>query len=256
MGVLKLPYRTSKNRDYGITSVADFGMSIGELKNILDDYSQFIDFAKLAIGTGYITPKIEEKINLYKQYQIKPYCGGTLFEKAYLQNQLDDYLFFLQELEIEWIEISTGVIRIPIEDRIHLVEKLKQDFNLIGEVGTKDNTKQISNLEWELEMKELMNAGCQYVIAEGRDSGTAGIYNQNGEVKLELIETMSTNINYNKIIFEAPTASSQMFFINHFGPNVNLGNVKISDVLQLETQRCGLRAETFFLEEKKWTLQL
>ncbi len=256
MNLLILPCRTSKNRQYGLTSVADFGISIGELKHILEDYSDFIDFAKLAIGTGYITPKIKEKIQLYKQYRIKPYCGGTLFEKAYFHNQLDDYLFFLQSIDVNWIEISTGVLTIPIEERILIIEKLKKDFHLIGEVGSKDHAKHMSNSEWELEMRELINAGCHYVIAEGRDSGTAGIYNQDGAVKHEIIETISRNIDSKKIIFEAPTAKSQMFFINQFGPNVNLGNVKITDVLQLETQRCGLRAETFFLEEKKWTLQL
>ncbi|MFA8438867.1 phosphosulfolactate synthase [Pueribacillus sp. YX66] len=256
MGSLILPYRTRKNREYGLTSVADFGMPSGVLKNVLDDYAAFIDFAKLGVGTGYITPNVKEKINLYKQYNVEPYCGGTLFEKAYIQSKVDEYLFFLKNLDIHWVEISTGVIKIPIEERILIVEKIKQDFNVIGEVGSKDVSIEMNANEWELEMKELINAGCQYVIAEGRDSGTAGIYNTDGEVKQELIETMSTNINNNKIIFEAPTPKSQMFFINLLGPNVNLGNVKLHDVLLLEAQRCGLRAETFFLEERKWTLQL
>jgi phosphosulfolactate synthase len=40
-----------------------------------------------------------------------------------------------------------------------------------------------------------------------------------------------------------------MFFINQIGANVNLGNVKPEDVLILEAERCGLRSETFFLED-------
>lgn len=39
-----------------------------------------------------------------------------------------------------------------------------------------------------------------------------------------------------------------MFFINEFGANVNLGNIKLTDVLALEAERCGLRSETFFME--------
>jgi phosphosulfolactate synthase len=45
-----------------------------------------------------------------------------------------------------------------------------------------------------------------------------------------------------------------MYFIKEIGPNVNLGNVKINDVLMLEAQRCGLRSETFYLEEHECNL--
>lgn len=256
MTILNLPERTAKKRSHGLTSVVDFGVTIGELTDILEDYSDFIDFAKLGVGTGYISPNIKEKINIYKQFDIQPYFGGTLFEKVYYQNKLDHYLLYLESLNIDWLEVSTGVLDIPIESRLRVVEKCRQDFNVIGEVGSKDTSKEMSDNEWELEMTELINAGCEYVIAEGRDSGTAGIYEENGEIKLDLIDTMSRTVGYNKIIFEAPTAKSQMFFINAFGPNVNLGNVKLDDVLLLEAQRLGLRAETFFLEERKWTLQL
>ena len=40
------------------------------------------------------------------------------------------------------------------------------------------------------------------------------------------------------------------------GTNVNLGNVKFSDVLQLEAQRLGLRSETLFMEEDECKLLL
>jgi phosphosulfolactate synthase len=58
-------------------------------------------------------------------------------------------------------------------------------------------------------------------------------------------------IDTKKIIFEAPTARQQMYFINEIGPNVNLGNVKINDLLMLEAQRCGLRCETFNLVQQE-----
>lgn len=255
MELLKLPVRTKKIREYGITSITDFGVPLGELKNILEDYAYFIDFAKLGIGTAYITPNVKEKINLYKEYDVIPYCGGTLFEKAYMQNRIDDYLLYLKKIDVDWIEISTGVLSIPIEERIRLVEKINRDFYVIGEVGSKELAKN-DEIDWEMEMNALIDAGCHYVTAEGRDSGTAGIYQKNGNVKKEILAEIFSNVDHTKIIFEAPNAKSQMFFINLFGPNVNLGNVNIRDVLLLETQRNSLRAETFFLEESKWTLRL
>src|ERR671927_192716 len=44
--------------------------------------------------------------------------------------------------------------------------------------------------------------------------------------------------------FEAPTRPSQAWFVKHFGPNVNLGNIPPDEVIPLETLRLGLRGDT------------
>jgi phosphosulfolactate synthase len=249
MDFLDLPFRTNGERDYGITSIADFGMPLGQLRHVLEDFHHFIDIAKIGIGCGYITPNIQEKINVYKEYKIKPYFGGTLFEKCYYQNKLTEYVSYLKKLGIEWIEVSNGTHDIPLETRISLIKILTKDFNVMGEVGSKDTEKEIADSDWADEIKLLLDAGCRYVITEGRDSGTAGIYSSDGLVKTDLIEEMSKKIDLRKVIFEAPTPKNQMFFINLFGANVNLGNVRLQDALVLEAQRRGLRSETFYLEE-------
>jgi phosphosulfolactate synthase len=108
--------------------------------------------------------------------------------------------------------------------------------------------------EWKEEINLLLHAGCDYVITEGRDSGTSGIYEKSGSIKSSLIQELIKDIDSKKIIFEAPTSKHQMYFIREVGPNVNLGNVKLQDVLVLETQRRGLRSETFYVEEDECKL--
>jgi phosphosulfolactate synthase len=255
MEFLTLPKRTKKERDFGITSIADFGTPIGELEHILKDYHEYIDIAKMGIGSAYVTPNTKRKVDLYKGFNIKPYCGGTLFEKCFYQRKVPDYIRYLQKLNIEWIEISCGTLEIPITSRAALIKELKADFHIIGEVGSKDSSIEMPVNAWQEEINRLFEAGCEYVITEGRDSGTSGIYGKNGELKKDLINNMLKNIDYRKVIFEAPTAKSQMYFINEFGTNVNLGNVKLQDVLALEAERQGLRSETFYLEEGSWNLQ-
>jgi phosphosulfolactate synthase len=250
MEFLHLPRRTTGNRTYGLTSIADFGTPIGRLKHILDDYSHIIDIAKIGIGSAYITPNLQEKVNLYKQYQIKPYFGGTLFEKCYYQNKIPEYLEYLSNLGIKYLEISNGTIDIPLQERLNLVAKARKNFHVIAEVGSKDTTQEMSISKWKEEIQLFLEAGCEYVITEGRDSGTSGIYEKSGQIKSDLICELINEIDSKKIIFEAPNAKYQMFFINQVGPNVNLGNIKLDDVLALEAQRNGLRSETFYLEEQ------
>ncbi|NEX78177.1 phosphosulfolactate synthase [Bacillus thermocopriae] len=254
MDFLSLPKRTTGNRVYGLTCIADFGTSMGELRNILADFHTMIDIAKIGIGSAYVTPNLRTKINLYKEHEIKPYCGGTLFEKCYYQNKLNEYIHYLHDLGIEWIEVSNGTLDIPLQTRIELISQLKESFHVIAEVGSKDCRKEMRISEWLEEIQLLLEAGSEYVITEGRDSGTSGIYEECGTVRCELIHELIKNIDPKKIIFEAPTPKHQMYFIKEIGPNVNLGNVKINDVLMLEAQRCGLRSETFYLEEHECNL--
>ncbi|MCC3357092.1 phosphosulfolactate synthase [Bacillus sp. REN16] len=254
MDFLNVPERTKGDRSYGITSIADFGTPVPIVEAHLRDYHAYIDIAKIGIGSAYVTPNLQEKINLYKKYKVIPYCGGTFFEKCFVQEKLDEYAKSLQKLGIEWIEISNGTVDIPLHKRLSLIKKWKKHFNVIAEVGSKDQNREMPLADWEQEINLLLAAGCKYVITEGRDSGTAGIYNRSGQVNTELIDQISKNIDVNKLIFEAPTPKQQMFFINEFGTNVNLGNVKITDVLVLESQRLGLRSETFFMGEKTWNL--
>jgi phosphosulfolactate synthase len=254
MDFLILPERTSGNRTYGLTSVIDFGTPIGELRHILSDYGHLIDIAKIGIGTAYVTPNLKKKIELYKEHQIKPYCGGTLFEKCFYQKKIPEYLTHLRDLGIEWIEISNGTLDISLEERLQLISQIKEEFHVIAEVGSKDSTKEVDISEWKQEINLLLNAGCDYVITEGRDSGTSGIYETSGTIKSDLIQELVKDIDSKKIIFEAPTAKQQMYFIREIGPNVNLGNVKLQDVLVLETQRRALRSETFYVEEDECKL--
>jgi phosphosulfolactate synthase len=250
MGFLKIPERALRPRSYGLTSVIDFGTPIGELKHILSDYSHIIDIAKIGIGSAYVTPNLKEKIQLYKEHGIKPYCGGTFFEKCFYQSKIPEYLRFLHQLGVEWIEISNGTLDIPLSDRLYLISQLKKDFHVIAEVGSKDHNKNMPISEWKQEIMLFLEAGCDYVITEGRDSGTSGIYEKNGSVKQGFVRELTDSIDYKKIIFEAPTPKQQMYFIKEVGANVNLGNVKLHDVLVLEAQRCGLRSETFFMEDE------
>lgn len=251
MNFLSIPKRVTENRKYGITSIIDHGTPFGALKDILENYHPFIDIAKFAIGTAYIEPNLQKKVDLYKKYNIKPYFGGTLFEKCYKQRKLPEYLDCLQELGIEYIEISTGTLHIPLQERLQFINKINKDFYVIAEVGSKDPDEEMSISDWKIEINQLMEAGCEYVITEGRDSGTSGIYQKNGSLKSNLIQELVKDIDTKKVIFEAPTNKQQMYFINEIGPNVNLGNVKLNDVLLLEAQRCGLRCETFFMEESE-----
>jgi phosphosulfolactate synthase len=82
------------------------------------------------------------------------------------------------------------------------------------------------------------------VIAEGRESGTVGLYHADQGIREDLVTAILDWIPQDKVIFEAPDKSQQAWFVRHLGADVNLGNVAPPGVLSLETLRLGLRADT------------
>ena len=47
-----------------------------------------------------------------------------------------------------------------------------------------------------------------------------------------------------RLVFEAPRSDQQAWFVNHYGSDVNLGNVPPHEVVSLESLRLGLRSDT------------
>jgi len=249
-GYLTLPERPKKPRTFGLTCIMDLGLTINELSNLLNDFGEYIDIAKLGIGSAYVAPRLADKVKLYQDNGVEVYFGGTLFEKFYHQNALNWYVDYLKSLNILTLEVSTGVLSLSLKDLVNIVKSLRDEFTVLAEVGTKDVEAHMPITEWITEIKALLDAGCRYVITEGRDSGTAGIFRPDGSIRSDLVSDIVASVDPSKIIFEAPEHKSQTFLINLCGQNVNLGNIRPHDVLILESQRVGLRYETFFTFDK------
>ena len=77
------------------------------------------------------------------------------------------------------------------------------------------------------------------MITEGREGGTAGIFRSDGDMRTGLIDEIAHEVAVDDVLFEAPTKDSQAWFVKHFGPNVNLGNIPPDEVIPLETLRLG-----------------
>ena len=82
------------------------------------------------------------------------------------------------------------------------------------------------------------------MVCEGRATGDAGMYRPDGEPREGLIDEIVHEIDRARLIFEAPQKHQQVWFIEHYGADVNLGNIPPAEVISLETLRMGLRADT------------
>jgi phosphosulfolactate synthase len=242
--LLDLPDRSAKPRQQGLTHVLDRGLSVSEVDGLAEVAGEYVDVVKLGWGTAVATGNLERKLERYRHHGIPVVLGGTLTELAIAQDRLDTLIEWLRELGLEYLEISDGTIELRHEDKLELITRLSSEFTVLSEVGSKDNTRIMAPYRWVEQIERELEAGAWKVIAEARESGTAGIFRHDGEVRMGLIDEIVHAVAPEKILFEAPLKDQQVWFVRRFGADVNLGNISPDDVLSLETIRLGLRSDT------------
>ena len=241
---LDLTPRPAKPRERGMTHVIDTGLSTDAAAGLMAAAADYIDLVRLGWGSAYVTSDLTAKLDAYRGAGVPVMLGGTLTELAWLRGCMDGLRDWLKELEIDRVEVSSGTVSIPPGEKLELIQRLAADFTVYAEVGEKDPAAILAPYRWVQLIRDALSAGAEQVICEGRATGDAGMYRPDGEARTGLIDEIVHEIEADKLIFEAPQKHQQVWFIQHFGPDVNFGNVLPEDVISLETLRLGLRADT------------
>jgi phosphosulfolactate synthase len=241
-----IPQREKKVRTSGLTMMMDKGLSIHEAENFCETAGEFTDIVKFGFGTALISKNLKEKIKIYRQAQIRPYFGGTLFELFQIRNKFDEYRKFIHSFDLDLAEISDGSMSLPHDKKLECIRLLSKEVTVLSEVGYKVAGVVIPDEVWVDMMKSELAEGAWKVIAEARESGNIGIYKPDGSANMDLISDILKSIDKDDVLWEAPNKNQQVYFIKLLGSNVSLGNIATNEVISLETLRLGLRGDTFF----------
>jgi phosphosulfolactate synthase len=224
--------------------VIDRGMSLAEVDGMLEVAGELVDVVKLGWGTALVSANLRPKLERYSARGIPVVLGGTLTEIAIRQGRVEGLIAWLRELGLRHVEVSDGTIALAPELKRELIETLAKEFTVLAEVGSKDTDFIMAPYVWVEQIERDLAAGAWKVIAEARESGTAGIYRATGEVRTGLIDEIAHAIDPELLVFEAPLREQQVWLLKRFGTECNLGNVAPADVVSLETLRLGLRSDT------------
>ncbi|HEY1106689.1 MAG TPA: phosphosulfolactate synthase, partial [Agromyces sp.] len=230
------------DKHHGLTHVIDKGYGPRYWEDVLEMASDHISIVKLGWGTSAVTQNLDRKLAVLREKPVV--IGGTFFEVVYVKDELDRYKRWLSELGLTHVEISDGTVDIPRERKLELIADFARDFTVLSEVGSKDSSVEYTAAEWTQWLNEELRAGAWKVITEAREGGTSGIFRPDGDMRTGLIQEIEHSIDFHDLVWEAPTKSSQAWFVKHFGPGVNLGNIPPEEVIPLETLRRGLRGDT------------
>jgi phosphosulfolactate synthase len=224
--------------------VIDRGLSVAEVEGLLEVAGGCVDVVKLGWGTALVSANLRPKLERYAAHGIPVVLGGTLTELAIRQGRVEGLIAWLHELGLRHVEVSDGTIALDPAVKRDLIRRLAGEFTVLAEVGSKDSAFIMAPYVWVEQIEGDLDAGAWKVIAEARESGTAGIYRADGEVRTGLIDEIAHAVNTERLIFEAPLREQQVWLLKRFGTECNLGNIAPGDVLSLETLRLGLRSDT------------
>jgi phosphosulfolactate synthase len=239
--VLHRGTRTSKPRSFGLTMLLDRGeVGPATLRDLLEVVGEHADYAKLAWASALVmgTKTVEKKLQAYRDANVTPLFGGTLFEYAYLQGKLEDLFAVVRDNKI-CIEISDGIIEIPRPEKLQWIERFAQHVQVFSECGGKLAQKK---LDWKTAIQEELAAGAYKVVIEGREIGPAG-----GDTSTAFVDMVCAAAEPKQLIFEALERKQQIALIKHLGQNVNLGNIPVTETMAVECYRLGLKDRTMLL---------
>jgi phosphosulfolactate synthase len=247
---LALPPREAKPRKHGLTIVIDNGVPLAHFQDVMSSMGGLVDLVKFGWGTAVVSDMLERKIASLRENNVGYFFGGTLLEKFVSQHHTDAYFDMCRTYGCRYVEVSNGTIDLSNKDKAQLIREVANDFHVLSEVGYKDSERSLhlAPSQWVEFIRQDLAAGAEYVITEARETGTSGICRADGEVRYGLIEDiLSSGVDPNRLIFEAPKKELQVYFIKRLGSQVNLANIAMTDIIPLETLRLGLRSDTLLL---------
>jgi phosphosulfolactate synthase (CoM biosynthesis protein A)/phosphosulfolactate phosphohydrolase-like enzyme len=246
---LDLPRRSPRPRSQGVTMVLDKNLSAFRLSELIGIGGDWFDLVKLGWGTSACFDRvvITEKCRLLREAGIDVCPGGTLFELAFLQGRFSEMLAEAEALGFNCIEVSNGNVPISSSEKLACIREVaRRGFKVVSEVGSKilEEDHQLSVKQRVEDVRAELDAGAWKVIMEARESGTLGIYGQDGAIDRAMLDGLLGELDPRDLIFEAPRKEQQASLIGLLGAEVNLGNIAPEDVIPLETLRRGLRSDT------------
>jgi phosphosulfolactate synthase len=188
------------------------------------------------------------KIQVAAQLGIPTVAGGGPFEVAVAQNALPEYLDLCAEVGLDRIECGEGFTDLRLAPEEVVREARARGLDVEFELGEKHSGR-FSDEQTEQLIRtgrRWLEAGALRLVVEARESAEdVGLFAKPGQFDPSQADRFAEAFGLDTVLFEAPNKASQFALIDHFGPEVQLGNVRLEEVLRVEIYRRGLHSDAF-----------
>ncbi len=195
--------RSDKPRTTGRTMVIDWGMPLGQQRDVTATGAAYFDFAKIAVGVSRLLTRdlLTAKIDQYRSHQVEPFPGGQFLEYAEVHG--------LREREVGRKE--------GLENTIPLVDNARACMDAGASILL-------------VEAAELVSDDAQTAADVDEIVRVVGI----DRVMFELPGPWIADVH------ACDVHAMRRQLIGRYGPDVNIGNVAADELISVEAYRRGL----------------
>jgi phosphosulfolactate synthase len=174
--------------------------------------------------------------------------GGGPFEVAVAQGALPAYLDLCADMGFSRIEAGDGFTEMTLPPEQVVKMAAERGLDVQFELGEKHGGTFTAEVVASLldQGQRWIDAGARQLVVEGRENAqSVGVFDGEGRIDFRLADSFADRFGLDKIIFEAPVKPVQFAFLDHFGRDVHLGNVRLEEILRVEIYRRGLHSDAF-----------
>jgi phosphosulfolactate synthase len=188
------------------------------------------------------------KIEAARRAGVPTVAGGGPFETAVAQRALGAYLDLCADVGLTRIECGEGFTEMSLAPIDIVRQAAERGLEVEFELGEKHSGRFTDDETEELIAtgRSWLDAGAVRLVVEARESAQdVGLFSAAGEFDPGQADRIAAAFGLETVLFEAPNKASQFALIDHFGPEVQLGNVRLEEVLRVEIYRRGLHSDAF-----------
>lgn len=241
LGVAELPPRTSP---------FDPGYDPLTLESHLEQSAHLISSLKISMACWQVANETatRKKVDAARRLNVPVCTGGGPFEIAVYFKKLPEYLDLCADIGVTEIEAGAGFIGNVLDPKEVVRLASERGLAVQFEIGEKHGGTFSEEVVKELvdQGKRWLNAGAGKIVIEGRESAQdVGLFDGKGKLNARFAERFVEAYGMERTIFEAPNKPSQFALLNHFGPQVQLSNIRLEELLRVEIYRRGLHSDAF-----------
>jgi len=188
------------------------------------------------------------KIAAARECAVPTVTGGGPFEIAQEQGQLDYYFDLCADFGVSRVECGEGFTELRYTPTEIVRKARERNLEVQFELGKKHTGSFGGNEVQRLiaQGEEWLNAGACQLVVEARESAVGvGLFDEHGTFNGAAADEFAQRFGLHLVMFEAPNKASQFAFLDHFGTDVHLCNVRLEEVLRVEIYRRGLHSDAF-----------
>jgi phosphosulfolactate synthase len=241
LGVTELPPATSP---------FDPGYDPVTVEAHLEQSAHLISVLKISMACWLVADEgaTRRKFAAARKHGVRTTTGGGPYEIAVAQGQLDPYLDLCADVGATRIECGAGFTDARIDPADVVARARARDLEVQFELGSKHggafDAATVSALV--AEGRRWLDAGAVQLVIEARESASdVGLFDAQGGFDPVAAEGFAEAFGLEVVSFEAPNKPSQFALLDHFGPEVNLCNVRLEELLRVEIYRRGIHSDAF-----------